>query len=42
VKSRAKNACEKSVKRERYIYAKSAFDRRCAQYESDRQVTKTF
>jgi len=41
-KSRAKNVCEKWVKRERYLYAKSAFELRCAQYESDGQVTKTF
>jgi len=29
-KSRAKDACEKWVKRERYPYAKSAFELRCA------------
>ena len=29
-KSRAKDACEKWVKRERYLYAKSAFELRCA------------
>jgi len=34
--------CEKSVKRERYVYAKSAFELYCAQYESDGAVTKTF
>jgi len=37
-----KMRAKKWVKCERYVYAKSAFELRCAQYESDGQVTKTF